>query len=176
MNDIKTDQLVKRLGQLKQDIKKPSYLEENIDEWIKQIKQFKMPSSGKGIDFLVKTVLDPIESEIRNGDPNNFLVPLHSMQGILSRNMAMSKDAKNSAMSLYWLGLIENSFHEDFMFSLGDMYLKRCINDFSKSKFAEKCFEAIKESYTLGFTGSSGTNLPNDIKVELNELKAKIGK
>ena len=178
MNNIGTKDLVDRLSGFKSLIKKPSYLYESLEAWIKQVKTFKAVPTKTKIDTAVKKLLIPIENEMKSGDPDQFRVQLHYMQGLLSQSMSMDPTGKNklqSPMPLYWLGLIENAFHEDFMFSLGDMYLKNCIETFPKSKYAKKCYKAIEESYIFGFTGSMGTHLPEDVKAELKILKEKVG-
>lgn len=171
MNTHDKNSLLKDLKAIKPYIKKGTYLSENIEMWEKQILEFKLPASGIGIKKLVKQMLVPIEDEVRLGDPSNEMIKLHYMQGVLSRYMTIEKGKGSTAMALYWLGLIENSFHEDFMFSLGDMYLKRCIKDYSSSEYAMKCYKALEDSYVMGFTGSSGTSIPSDIKKELKNLK-----
>lgn len=168
--DLKKTQ--NNLNLFTKQVKPGTHLAENITLWSKQLKAFKLPTSGKGVSSMVNEVLGPIEDEVRVGDPNLKRIPLHYMQGVLSRNMAVS--TKDKPMSLYWLGIIENSFHEDFMFSLGDMYLKTCVKKYSNSPFAKKCYKALEDNYVLGFTGSSGTSLPADVKEELLELKKYI--
>lgn len=174
MQNFNLKQTRKKIIEFKKHIKPGTHLAKNVDLWGAQLTKFKKPLSGEGISSMVKKVLVPIEKQVRSGDPNLQRIPLYYMQGVISRNMLVSK--KNDPMGLYWLGIIENSFHEDFMFSLGDIYLKTCIRKYSASPFAQKCYDALEESYTFGFTGSSGTSLPENIKVELKGLKNQLFK
>lgn len=175
MNNVNKDEILKLLESFKREVPKPSYLEENINKWIVQINNFNPPvdnmKKNDSPEKHVQLILNPVEDEISLGDPSEQMIPLFYMQGVLSRYLTAGKNKKHTAMSLYWLGLIENSFHEDFMFSLGDMYLKKCIQEYSMSVYAKKCYTALENSYTLGFTGSGGTDIPPDISAELKRLK-----
>lgn len=174
MHQKSKKEIIKILREAKSVIKENSYLGENIDEWITQLKEFVRPKVGDGLDKIVQKNLNTIEDEVLTGDPNNYLVILHYMQGVFSKHLSMNAKSSHTPMALYWLGLIENSFHEDFMFSLGDLYLKKCIKEYSKSPYAKKCYKALESSYVLGFTGSSGTSIPEDIKIELRDLKRHL--
>lgn len=76
----------------------------------------------------------------------------------------------------YWLSKIERSLNFNFFYSLADVYLKECILNFSKVPFAKKCYDQYAEDVKNDFTGSSGTDIPADMKAELKMLKGKLGK
>ena len=75
---------------------------------------------------------------------------------------------------LYSLGITHRNKEDIYLFSLSDLYFKRCILDYPKSNFANKCYKSYEESIYFGFTGSAGTNIPTSLKKELKELKDKI--
>lgn len=174
MQQLGKKESITLLKSVDKEVSQKIFLKENVNSWIKQLETFKKPESGISLEKMVSKTLSPIEDEVVNGDPTDNQVTLHYMQGVLSRHLAVKPDSKYAPLSLYWLGVIENSFHEDFMFSLGDMYLKRCIKNYSSSKYAKKCYKALENSYVMGFTGSSGTSIPVDVKNELKELSKLI--
>jgi hypothetical protein len=71
---------------------------------------------------------------------------------------------------LYWLSFSERRYPYQSMYSLPDLYLKQCVLDYPKSAVAKQCLAEYEELITLGFTGSSGTHLPDDVKQELHSM------
>lgn len=96
------------------------------------------------------------------------------LQGKLNESLRMEKINEQVPFYLYWIGKIENNLNSFELYSLGDLYLKECVMNFSKSQWARKCLEAYEESIELGFTGSGGTKIPPEVMIELNNLKAKL--
>lgn len=77
---------------------------------------------------------------------------------------------------LYWLSYCERRFDQQAFYSLPELYLKQCVNDFPKSSAAPACFKEYKELITAAYTGSSGTHMPADVKKELKSMQNKISK
>jgi hypothetical protein len=122
------------------------------------------------IKKLINKYLSPIEDEIKLGSKFDNHINLFSLQGLISNHLVSSPKTKLKAEGLYWLGLLENSTPS--LYSLGDMYLVDCIKSFPNSSFAKKCYSSYAESIKFGFTGSAGTHIPEDLKQELEKLKA----
>lgn len=76
--------------------------------------------------------------------------------------------------TLYWLALYENRLGENYPVELSQLYLKECILKFPKTSGAKSCFAEYQELKTLDYTGSAGTDLPQDVKKELELLKALL--
>ena len=51
------------------------------------------------------------------------------------------------------------------------MYLKACITDYAKTSMARACYLALELSISEGYTGTAGTDVPEDEQVELLRLK-----
>ncbi|MBC7466643.1 MAG: hypothetical protein H7256_11685 [Bdellovibrio sp.] len=76
---------------------------------------------------------------------------------------------------LYWLAFCERRYTKNMYYSLPDLYLKQCINDFPKNPVAKKCYKEYEEITFVSFTGSSGIHVPSDVKSELSKMKKKVG-
>ena len=62
-----------------------------------------------------------------------------------------------------------NSFYFD---SLNNFYFESCIKNWPASKIAEKCYRRLEQNIYFGYTGSSGTHIPEAMRIKLNDLKA----
>jgi hypothetical protein len=75
------------------------------------------------------------------------------------------------AEALLYLGQIYPRLSSDLFFRFGDMYLKACISDYPKTSGARACYVALEFSVTEGYSGTAGTDIPEDEQVELMRLK-----
>lgn len=132
--------------------------------------------SKSTLQKLIGKFLVSKEKEIINRSLPEHLVTLYFMRGVISNYMISNQVSDYNPELLYWLGIIENHSNQIYLYSLGDLYLKECILRYPKTKIAKKCFDVYKESITLGFTGSSGINVPKGIQMELNQLKSSLSK
>lgn len=70
----------------------------------------------------------------------------------------------------YWLALSERAVGYNYLYSLSDAYLKKCITRWPKSPFATKCLDEYEEFVNFAYTGSAGTSIPKDVNLELERL------
>lgn len=168
-------------GQLKSFLKqsKQKGIVERIEGYLKDVKKWKgrnllKKKTEKDINILIAKILSPIENDILSGDISLYHVDLYVLKGLLSRYIVENPNSKLNQKILYWVGVIENQYKTLPLYSLGNFFLEECIVDFPKSKVSKKCFKAYKNSIEFEFTGSSGTNIPKDIKAKINKLKEKI--
>jgi len=75
------------------------------------------------------------------------------------------------ASALLYLGQIYPRIASSMFFRFGEMYLKACITEYPKSSASKACYVALEFATAEGFTGSAGTNIPEDEQVELMRLK-----
>lgn len=130
--------------------------------------------SEKQLNSLISKHLNPIESEIKKSEVSMNAVPVFYMQGLMTKFIIKNRKSSLVPKVLYWIGLIENQTNSLYLYSLGDLYLKRCMIDYKKSPWSKKCYKAYEESIYFGFTGSSGTNIPSDVLIELETLKKSV--
>jgi hypothetical protein len=53
------------------------------------------------------------------------------------------------------------------------MYLERCIREFPGSANAKRSFAAYRDLILDDYTGTAGTEIPDEIKLHLEELRKK---
>ena len=153
----------------------PNNLKNTLTNWVVDLKRWKKDSfdgslkNEKEFDNFVKKHLD--ESEV-DGDSSDvdFLVAA----GALYRYVNRAPKSEKVPEVLFWLGRIDNELEHSYFYSLSELYLKNCIKNYPKSKFARKCYQQYKEILEIGFTGTSGTHIPKDELEVLNKLKSYL--
>ncbi|MGZ3694272.1 MAG: hypothetical protein ACXWQO_08730 [Bdellovibrionota bacterium] len=73
--------------------------------------------------------------------------------------------------ALLYLGQIYSRISSNLFFRFGEMYLKACITGYPKTQISRSCYVALESVVTEGYSGSGGTNIPDDEQIELMRLK-----
>lgn len=147
-------------------------LKETISTWYESLNNYN-EIKGKNINEYIAKHLKPIESEIKSSYIHENDVAIFKMQSMLNK-YSFKKGQKNEAEIMYWLGMIENREDSIYLTSLGDLYLKECVEKYPRSKQATKCLKAYEDSLTFSFTGSAGTSIPPEVQKEISRLKKLI--
>ena len=77
-----------------------------------------------------------------------------------------------SAKTLYWAGVASEATRDMNFWTLHETYYEQCIRTLPHSKQAQACFARLKESVTIGYSGSSGTQIPPEVKRRLDAFEA----
>jgi len=72
---------------------------------------------------------------------------------------------------LYWLARCDRSVGYSYNFTLVDMYLKDCVNNYPTHRFAQRCYSEYKDFVTSRYGGSGGEFTPPEIEDELFAMK-----
>lgn len=75
------------------------------------------------------------------------------------------------AEALYLIGLSYDVLQDLGIWSLHEMYYQVCIEKAPHSALAHRCYERYKESVVFGYSGSSGTNVPEAVQLHLKRLE-----
>ncbi|WP_455202270.1 hypothetical protein, partial [Kaarinaea lacus] len=71
-------------------------------------------------------------------------------------------------------GIIDRSINYSFYYSLADMYLKECMLQYTSHPYAKKCYEEYESYIVFSYSGSRGTDIPDDVAQELKALKVRV--
>lgn len=75
--------------------------------------------------------------------------------------------------ALYLLGYAYLQLPLFFAEDWAEMYLERCINDFPATKDAQLAYRAYRDHMLDDYTGSAGTSIPGEIRLQLEDLRRK---
>ncbi len=159
----------------------PKPLIKNIAAWISQFETWdkqpvfdpKTATDQEVVKFAKRTIEAKGASKMMDAsDPN--LVNLLRASGILFEYLQSHPRSSAGPEILYWLSVCDRSINNTFFYSLADLYLRECILKHPGHPIAKKCYNDYEEETTLGYTGSSGTNLPAEVRSDLNQLKKLV--
>lgn len=93
---------------------------------------------------------------------------------LLHEGMKLVKSPKDQARALYLLGRSYEVLDELGSWNLHETYYEACLHKEPKSPMAKRCYSRLEASLYMGYSGSSGTNLPIEERERLKRLKALI--
>ncbi len=127
------------------------------------------------------------QKSIDQWDPNDRLSALPEIRAFLGHRKSEIDDMRAipALLSLLTSGLNRDELGESLLLtgqtyeslnrisilSLHKNYYESCVRNAPKTKWAQICFKRLNDSVTLDYSGSSGTNIPSEIKKQMNELK-----
>lgn len=156
----------------------PEYLKRDIERWIGQFQEWTQKKSidptlatdAQIIEF-AKQELSPIEKSTRgSGD----VVTSLRVSGILFEYLRNNPETKAAPQILYWLAISDRSLGVTSYSPLTNMYLRECILRYPADPMAAKCMDFLEEETNFGYTGSAGTELPVEVKQDLQNLRKFI--
>ncbi len=73
--------------------------------------------------------------------------------------------------ALYLLGFAYTKLALFFSESWAEMYLERCITEYPGTNLAQKAYKIYQEHILDDYTGTAGTEIPDEIKLHLEDLR-----
>jgi hypothetical protein len=95
--------------------------------------------------------------------------------GLLNRflqDKAIKADKTSEAY--YLLGITESLIGRSTWLTQTDYYLEASVRAAPKTKSALKSFEALEQQILMEYSGSGGTNIPDDVLANLEELRGLV--
>lgn len=74
--------------------------------------------------------------------------------------------------ALYMLGVAYRALQDLHLWSLSDLYFEACIRKAPHTPVSSECYRQFEESMFIGYSGSGGVSIPNDVKAKLTELES----
>jgi hypothetical protein len=107
-------------------------------------------------------------------DTNQNDVALLRGTALLHKELEDGKLNKTDrARALYLLGFAYTKLPLFFSESWAEMYLERCISEFPGTKTAKQAYAVYRGQIIDDYTGTAGTEIPDEIKLHLEELRKK---
>ncbi|HEY5601676.1 MAG TPA: hypothetical protein VIM41_01055 [Gammaproteobacteria bacterium] len=173
---------ITELSKLKGNPNHTKYSQKNLEEWLAGLEDLKQQqvSSVTNPDMdQLKLYVDKILGPLHDPGMADFpskkeKVARVWLRGLLYHYLNTSPPREEIPVILYWLAIVDRSIDYSFYFSLADMYLKECMLQYTSHSYAEKCYDEYEAYITFSYSGSRGTDIPDDIVQELKALKLRV--
>lgn len=155
----------------------PIYFKNHYNTWKKDLISWSKEdnidkdSSAKKLLSKSRQLLDTANK--RHIYPSKIKSDVLYLRVINYLNLALSKkiSKKNQAEAFYLLAIANNSLETKKLWNLDNYYLQSCIEIYPHSSEAKNCFELLLSEIYFSYSGSSGTNIPEDEIEKLNKYK-----
>ncbi len=144
---------------------------ETVSQWSNSL------SSWKNEKVVEVDALRKAESLIRQGLGSNDLlygnvgaVELLRATALLHKMLEDESSKTRRGHALYLLGLTYSRLPLFFLDELPELLLEQAIREIPGSEDARLAYKLYTEVVSLGFTGSAGTEIPDDIQLKFKEL------
>lgn len=88
-------------------------------------------------------------------------------------NLALGKNPtlKTRGEALSLMGVCAGALKSPLLWDVDLLFFEACVRENPKTKLARRCFQQLSDRVYLGYTGSSGTHIPEDELDRLTELR-----
>jgi len=176
------DDAIKQFNALKNYQRHTKFSAKTLEEWLAGLGELQKKQVTKitnvNMDQL-KVYVDEILGPLNEPGSAEFPTKKEKvariwLRGVLYRYLNSQPAREDIPVILYWLAIIDRSVNYSFYYSLADMYLKECMLQYTSHPYAQKCYEEYESYITFAYSGSRGTDIPDDVKQELKALKVKV--
>lgn len=158
------------------------YVAKNVTEWIKGLRQLESSNvyienakDFASLESMVHEYLGPLDNPGDSSVPSKREVVFHVwLRGLLYTYLNKNPAQDEIPKILYWLSINDRATNYSYYYSLADLYLQECMLIFTNHPYAKKCYEEYKEYIEFSYSGSLGTEIPDDLKQELKDLHRKV--
>ncbi|MGD8573035.1 MAG: hypothetical protein PVH98_11300 [Gammaproteobacteria bacterium] len=170
------------LAQFKNYPHHTKYTRKNLNEWMEGLKVLKSQDVShvtnpnmKQLQVYVDKILGPLDEPGMADFPSKKeKVARVWLRGRLFHYLNSQPPKEEIPRLLYWLAIIDRTVNYSFYYSLADRYLKECMLQYTSHPYAEKCYREYETYITFSYSGSRGTDIPDDVEKELKALKVRV--
>lgn len=150
----------------------PYYLKATAQTWKQSVQEWKKePKRAKDPVQLSQDLVSRARRKQQGRDDRAGDVEMMRAQAILHPVLATEKDPARLGQALFLTGTAYEAVRDLAMWSLHEDYYETCIRKVPHTNWSAQCYRKLEESVLLGYTGSSGTSIPEDVSRRLVELQ-----
>ncbi|MBX7145296.1 MAG: hypothetical protein K1X79_12650 [Oligoflexia bacterium] len=164
---------ISQLNRLRPKVKFTRYEEEEIVGWLESLRRWQnepksqVPVIAKA-ENLIRQALSMNDPLLGKKGTVELLRASSLLHGLLETKE--DKASNDRGHVLYLLGLTYSELPFFFVNELPELFLEQCIREYPKTRDAQQAYALYRDIITLGYTGSAGTRLPDDVQLTLREL------
>jgi hypothetical protein len=152
----------------------PMYLADRVGDWLAALEQ--LGRASWPVDLAVATNL-LTEANARNEfvrDRRGLVHAILASSLLLQFVQSAPDDPLQLAEAYYWLGVAETAISNTLWVPEIEYFLETSIRLAPESAFARKAYSFLEQYVLASYTGSAGTNLPDDVWDRLMQLRQLI--
>lgn len=151
----------------------PTFMTREVETWSRSLKRLGGELAKKGHELSrAEKIIQNARLSMEYPMDRTALIDFIVASGLLNRYMQTKNlSAENTARAYYLLGLTESLIGRSTWLTQTDYYLEASVRAAPKSKSALKALDALEQQILMEYSGSGGTNIPDDIQANLDELR-----
>ena len=159
----------------------PQFASIQIRQWIDSLKKLSRRKDKAGTELVAarKIIGDAQRSsEFRmdRGKMVDYIYASKLLNEYIQRKdgaapATQGKPQPELAEAYYLLGITEAMTGRSYWLSQTEFYLETAVRYAPRSKYAEKAYALLEEQVMVEFSGSGGTNIPDDMQKTLDDLR-----
>lgn len=158
----------------------PFFMREQAKSWGKSIEAWKAEgkvstSSEEGLYAEALRLIARAKSEQQFTRDRSADIDYLRAGSVVHDLLLTHPKGKRVNEALYLAGICQEVLADLSLWEFGDFYFVACIQNAPHTEMAAKCYRKYEESVYLGYTGSAGTSVPDDVRRNLKVLEAMAG-
>ncbi len=152
-------------------------LRADVERWMQTLERYAGETQSEPTIASARAVLGEVRHFVRYPSDRQALV--HYLLASSRLHRYLEKHAgqadRDVAEAYYLIGLNERRIHVDYRFYWeADFYLETAIRLAPKDPIAKQAFALLEEETVLGWSGSGGSHVPEDVRSHLEELRTLV--
>lgn len=150
-------------------------LRSDVERWVETLQEIGGEALASDLDS-ARRLIEKAYGEIRFPTDRRALVYWVAASSVLHRYVEVRARTPDPALgeAYYLLGLTESRIGRNYWVSQAPFYLEMAIRAAPAEAAARSAFSLLEEETILGYTGSGGTHLPDDVRERLEELRRLV--
>ena len=151
----------------------PPFMSREVSAWKASLKKLASEINRKGSELSrAEKIIKNARQTMDYPMDRSALVDFIAASALLNRYMQQkSISPENTAKGYYLLGITESLIGRSTWLTQTDYYLEASVRAAPKSKTAAKALDALEQQILMEYSGSGGTNIPDDVQANLDDLK-----
>lgn len=151
----------------------PTFMAREVASWKSSLKKLAPELSKSGGELSrANKIVQSARMSMEYPMDRTALVDFIVASGMLNTYMQNKKiSAENTAQGYYLLGITESLIGRSTWLTQTDYYLEASVRASPKSKTALKALDALEQQILMEYSGSGGTNIPDDVQSNLDDLR-----
>lgn len=153
-----------------------SYLRKDLDRWLQTLELFAPKAKAAPTLASARSLVNQAHEIMGFPTDRQALVHYLLASSQLHRYLEVhaGETSREVAEAYYLLGLIDSRTNFNYFVSESDFYLETAIRLAPDSAVGQEAYALLEEETVLGWSGSSGSHMPEDVAANLATLRALV--